>query len=136
MSGVQTIDKFGRHRVCNSSLHGVPGMGFKLTGDGNYDVGGKLLTNIALSKHDSDGANKEYLRKEIRRIHDEIIYIINKGNESFSEFTNKIGRQITNYEKILDEDAIKIVKLDDNRIYQLEIEVNILRKLIRKGWIE
>ena len=33
---------------------GLPGVGFKLTDDGNYDIDGKRLTNVADSIDDSD----------------------------------------------------------------------------------
>ena len=33
-----------------SSQRGLPGVGFKLTDDGNYDIDGKRLTNLAESK--------------------------------------------------------------------------------------
>ena len=44
-----------------TSQRGLPGVGFKLTYDGNYDIDGKRLTNLAESKDNSDAATKNYV---------------------------------------------------------------------------
>ena len=41
-----------------SSQRGLPGVGFKLTDDGNYDIDGKRLTNAAAPVDGNDAANK------------------------------------------------------------------------------
>ena len=42
---------------------GPPGIGFKLTGDGNYDIDGKRLTNVADSTDDNDAVNFKSIKK-------------------------------------------------------------------------
>ena len=42
---------------------GIDGIGFKLTGDGNYDVDGKRLTNIAESVDDNDAVSLKVLKE-------------------------------------------------------------------------
>ena len=47
-----------------SSTHGPPGppgVGFKLTGDGNYDIDGKRLTNVSQPIDARDVATKAYI---------------------------------------------------------------------------
>ena len=46
-----------------SSTHGPPGIGFKLTGDANYDIDGKRLTNVADSINDSDTVSLKVLKE-------------------------------------------------------------------------
>jgi len=47
---------------------GDPGIGFNLTDDGNFDLNGKRLTDVARPKDNSDAATKNYLdtvKKEV-----------------------------------------------------------------------
>ena len=46
----------------NSSTPGPPGIGFKLTDDGNYNIDGKRLTNVADSTDDNDVVNLKVLK--------------------------------------------------------------------------
>ena len=46
-----------------SPQRGLPGVGFKLTDDGNYDIDGKRLTNIADSTDDSDAVSLKVLKE-------------------------------------------------------------------------
>ena len=43
---------------------GDPGIGFKLTDDGNFDINGKLLTNVAEPKDNTDASTKNYVDTE------------------------------------------------------------------------
>ena len=42
---------------------GLPGIGFNLTDDGNYDIDGKRLTNLADSTDDTDAVNLKVLKE-------------------------------------------------------------------------
>ena len=44
-------------------LPGLPGIGFKLTDDGNFDIDGKRLTNLADSTDDSDAVSLKVLKE-------------------------------------------------------------------------
>ena len=48
----------------NKSQRGLPGIGFKLTADGNFDIDGKLLTNVAGPVNGDDATNKNYVDTE------------------------------------------------------------------------
>lgn len=41
---------------------GLPGIGFNLTDDGNFDLDGKRLTDVAIPVDDADAAAKKYLQ--------------------------------------------------------------------------
>ena len=49
-------------------LPGLPGIGFKLTDDGNYDIDGKRLTNLADSTDDSDAVSLKVLKEHTQFI--------------------------------------------------------------------
>ena len=42
-------------------VQGSPGVGFRLTVDGNYDISGKKLTNVGAPSSNSDAATKKYV---------------------------------------------------------------------------
>ena len=44
---------------------GLPGIGFKLTDDGNFDIDGKRLTDVSLPVDDGDATTKAYVDGEI-----------------------------------------------------------------------
>ena len=46
---------------------GLPGIGFNLTDDGNFDLDSKRLTDVADSVHDQDAATKKYLDDHVSR---------------------------------------------------------------------
>ena len=48
---------------------GRDGIGFKLTADGNYDIDGKRLTNVADSIDDSDAVSLKVLKEHTQVSH-------------------------------------------------------------------
>lgn len=53
---------------------GRDGIGFKLTDDGNYDIDGKRLTNVADSIDDSDAVSLKVLKDILKSVKIIIIY--------------------------------------------------------------
>ena len=47
---------------------GQAGVGYKLTSDGNYDIDGKLLTNVSQPVDGRDAATKTYVESEISKV--------------------------------------------------------------------
>ena len=45
----------------NQQQRGLPGVGFKLTDDGNYDIENKKLRNVAEPQSNSDATTKKYI---------------------------------------------------------------------------
>ena len=55
---------FNEHSVdhpFSRGIQGAPGVGFRLTADGNYDITGKKLTNVGAPTSDKDAATKKYV---------------------------------------------------------------------------
>ena len=47
---------------------GQAGVGYKLTSDGNYDIDGKLLTNVSQPVDGRDAATKTYVESKISKV--------------------------------------------------------------------
>lgn len=85
MSGV---DKFGRSNVKMSTsqdlargiFKGSPGIGFKLTHDGNYDMQLKQIVNVGAPIYLNDAATKIYVDNEINHLAQELIRL-QKSND-------------------------------------------------------
>lgn len=60
-----TVDKFGRSSFTNNKglSRGQPGIGFKLTSKGDYDMENKVLKNLKLPVDNNDGVPKLYVDK-------------------------------------------------------------------------
>lgn len=58
-----SIDKFGRtlHTTRIRAARGPPGVGYKLTADGDYDIENKRLKNINYPIDELDACNKKYV---------------------------------------------------------------------------
>ena len=54
---------YGHIKVVERGLKGDAGVGFKLTDDGNYDIDGKRLTDVADSIGDNDAVNLKVLKE-------------------------------------------------------------------------
>ena len=67
------VDKFGRGSSSSRTpLRGLPGAGFKLTKEGDFDISNKLLRNVATALSESDAVNKKLLDDRIRHIYSTI----------------------------------------------------------------
>ena len=53
---------------------GPPGVGFKLTSDGNYDVDNKKLTNVATPTSNADAATKKYTDDHITNVSSDRVF--------------------------------------------------------------
>lgn len=64
---IMNVDKFGRHEsVFNREmLRGPKGEGFRLTLEGNYDMRGKRVCNLADAVHDGDSVNLKLLHRQV-----------------------------------------------------------------------
>ena len=61
-----SIDVFGRNLGNTEGSRGSPGVGFKVTTDGYYDMENKKLCNVAEPQQSSDVVNLETLRNIIK----------------------------------------------------------------------
>lgn len=105
-----TIDKFGRQRVSAKVqlIRGAPGIGFKLTTDNQYDIGGKSLTNVANPIKKNDATTKEYVDQEINQIRKNTVSVIN----------NIVAAHINKKMIVLESKLIQMIR-------QLEKQLNV-----------
>ena len=61
-----SVDVFGRNLGKTEGSRGPPGVGFKVTSDGHYDIENKKLCNVAEPQQPSDVVNLETLRNIIQ----------------------------------------------------------------------
>ena len=66
---------------------GVPGVGYKLTADGNYDIDGKRLTNVAESVDDNDAVSLKVLKEHTQVSQNN--YHLQPSFEIYKEFGDK-----------------------------------------------
>ena len=48
-------------------IKGLPGVGFKLTSDGDYDINNTKLTNVASPQTNNDASTKKYVDVEVSK---------------------------------------------------------------------
>ena len=53
------------HDRITEIIKGLPGVGFKLTSDGDYDISSKKLTNVASPQTNNDASTKSYVDSEV-----------------------------------------------------------------------
>ena len=70
-----------------SPQRGLPGVGFKLTDDGNYDIDGKRLTNVGDSTDDSDAVSLKVLKEHTQVSQNN--YHLQPSFKFFKEFGDK-----------------------------------------------
>lgn len=58
-----SVDKFGRHqsRLFQASIRGLPGVGFKTTAEGDYDMSSKRLRMVGEPNEDNDAVTMKYV---------------------------------------------------------------------------
>ena len=71
---------------------GPPGVGFKLTSDGNYDADNKKLTNLAEGENNSDAVTKTYVDNHNTNTN----YLKIDGSSTMSGNLNMNNNMITN----------------------------------------
>lgn len=98
------VNKFGQTKLAaaknfNSSLRGPPGVGFKLTQDGNYDVDNKRILNIEqLPIAKNEVASKLYVDLLIDSLKKEWINLENHIKDHFGKFENSINEDLKNFD--------------------------------------
>ena len=59
-------DTFSHEKVIEI-VKGLPGVGFKLTDDGDYDIQNKKLRNVASPQTNNDASTKSYVDSEVSK---------------------------------------------------------------------
>ena len=111
------VDKFGRHEssVNREILRGPKGEGFRLTEDGNYDIGRKRLCNLDDAVEDTDSINLKSFKTTA-------LYFDTNTN-----VFNAQGRRITNIPTAVDDyDAVnRRFVVNEMKKLKMELESNI-----------
>ena len=76
---------------------GRDGIGFKLTGDGNYDIDGKRLTNLAESVDDNDAVSLKVLKEHTQVSQNN--YHLQPSFKIYKEFGDKSQLTVGSYTK-------------------------------------
>ena len=110
-----SVDVFGRNLKRKEGHRGPPGIGYKLTKDGQYDVENKRLCNLATAEQSNDAVNLDTLQNlvasEVR-----LIYRATAGLKDNLD-TSELERQ-----KLKDE--------CDEKIEKIEVNIQELHELI------
>ena len=88
---------------------GLPGIGFSLTDDGNFDIDSKRLTEVALPIDKNDAATKEYVDNNLSAA-----YLKRDGTTSMTGHLNMNNHKISDLEDATnDNDAVPLKQLKE-----------------------
>lgn len=94
------IDVFGRKlRTNNKGTRGPPGVGYKFTPDGQFDVENKRLCNVAAPVKSDDAVNLQTLKR-----------LLESDVRSLYEITANLRNEIDNFGTILKAQKIELEK--------------------------
>ena len=92
---------------------GLPGIGFSLTDDGNFDIDSKRLTEVAAPIDNNDAATKEYVDNNLPAI-DFSPYLKRDGTTSMTGHLNMNNHKISDLEDATnDNDAVPLKQLKE-----------------------
>ena len=92
-----------------SPQRGLPGVGFKLTDDGNYDIDGKRLTNVSQPVVNRDTATKAYVDGN------KLDVILRDGSQNMTGNLDMNNNKITSLaDSIDDNDAVNLKVLKEH----------------------
>ena len=126
------------HGSSQTGQRGLPGVGFKLDANGNYDIENKKLTNISTPVNDSDATTKQYVDHHfIQSAHplkNVFEYIMNDVNQTTSEYGIIVGKidNLTVSFHSYNKRVIYLKLLKDGNNYRSRIGYNIY-KLVDKS---
>lgn len=114
-----SVDVFGRadlKSVITTHTRGPPGIGYKLTSDGQYDVNKKRLCNLAEALNNEDAVNLHVLKKRMINNNKKIIDDLKKLFESSEKSTvetisGKFKLEIEKLSLKLDSNITLVMKL-------------------------
>lgn len=138
-----TVDKFGRQKINGKSrvVRGPPGIGFMLTADGQYDIQGKSLENVAHPKYYNDAATQEYVLSIIDQLRIQLTDLINGNIKQYFEqkYTwiekriNTLKEDVTKNEVTLDSVNKEISLHCEQKYKGLEEKINVLTELVKQS---
>lgn len=119
---MSSVDVFGRYlQKSKQCARGPPGIGYKLTTDGNYDIDKKRLCNIADPDENSDACSLKFLIKVIQS-HYSIV------QADLKQINNTLSTTIKNNETKIDTLQLKVNPLEQ----KLDSLESITKRLTRR----
>lgn len=127
-----SVDVFGRQldksaAVKNRGPPGNPGIGFKLTADGHYDLKNKRLSNVANPEQQSDAATLNIVH---RKIHNTVKVLRKEMNDSSLLLVQGLEATIQNIIKTLNvnlETVQDLATRNSKAISDLDSRLNVLK---------
>ncbi len=124
------VDKFGSTSDSLGSdmiIRGRPGIGFKLTEDGDFDLGNKRLCNIAIPVEETDAISKKYHDHELTNAIATTKENIKKEKELVIKELSDISSQLNENFETVSKDVITVkIDLYENlnklRYYKLNLD--------------
>lgn len=114
-------DDYSNNQIFSRGTKGDPGIGFKLTSDGNYNIENKRLCNTQDPEEDSDVCTKGYVSNIIKSYENKIQEVDNKN---YSETSKLNAALITKF----NENNLKIKEFSDNTERFINLKYNTLNK--------
>ncbi|KAG7196338.1 hypothetical protein KM043_000005 [Ampulex compressa] len=117
-----SIDLFGRQlkSVSSDTTRGPPGLGFKLTSDGHFDLENKRLCIVADATDLQDAVNVKVLRKVVSDELENFFTIINAQKREIDEISSNNQLIYTDIEQ-------KLLSINKN-ISTLSLQVDAIEK--------
>ena len=139
---MMSIDIFGRlFRQAGNSNRGPPGIGFKVTNSGNYDLDGKRLCNVAWAEESNDAVNLQLvldlIKKETDTIHNVIASlrteIFNK-NMIIDVLESTVNQKLKNIQ--IDHKSTQLLALRNSElISELDIPMKLGKQISLKCYL-
>lgn len=122
-----SIDVFGRQLTHNDATRGPPGLGFKLTNDGHFDIENRRLCVVADAADLQDAVNVKVLRKFVSDELDKIFKIVNAQRLEVHEISSNNQLIYTDLEQKLNNIEKNISALSV-KFQNIEQEISQLKK--------
>ena len=113
-----SIDVFGRRLSRAAGSRGPPGIGYKLTNDGQFDLENKRLCNVAPANELNDVVNLDTLQRIVR--------IEIRG---VTDVTSRIRTELDNLHAVIDAHRHEI----DAKITQIMLEIDDIKDTVEQN---
>uniref|UniRef100_A0A6V7KEU6 Uncharacterized protein n=1 Tax=Bracon brevicornis TaxID=1563983 RepID=A0A6V7KEU6_9HYME len=97
-----SVNVFGQQlsKSSSSGKRGPPGRGFKLTEEGNFDIGNKRLCNIADPQEDFDAISRKILNEKIQPIRydlNAVSTVVSRTNKDLNTLIESLQEELKDF---------------------------------------
>lgn len=123
---MMSVDVFGRSLNRTTFKRGPPGIGFRITRDGQYDLENKRLCNIAAAEEDNDAVNLTLLTNKLS----DTIKLLQEGLDGLKirllNVTNALRIDAEHAQKLITDQQTQL----DSRLTRIELAyANTVKRL-------